>query len=313
MAQPPEVAAQAEFLVRLYAEAHARLIDQLRAVVDEPRQARRAVRLRGLIAAVQAELAALRDPTAAWVTAQLPAVYAAGATEAAAQLGSTFTWTAIHRDAVQALAGQTWSDLLAQTQHVASATKRALRQMAADATRATVLESQTPAGAARDLAAEAHRAGLFTVRYADGAEHSIADWADTAIRTRSAEAYTRGELNLSRAEGVTHMRCFDGAACGLTNHQDGDKPNGRVFPIDVADAHPLAHPRCARSWSPEPLIRSASDAENARTYNPDQQARMAAEEAHRAATATTPLAGRSMRVPRQPRTPRATRGTPTAV
>lgn len=69
--------------------------------------------------------------------------------------------------------------------------------------------------------------------------------ATRIARTESGQAYNLGAIASYRAAGLTHVRVLDG---------DEDEPcasaNGATWTLDEADAHPLGHPNCTRSFSP---------------------------------------------------------------
>ena len=135
----------------------------------------------------------------------------------------------------------------------------------------------------------------------------MADYGDTLARTTTATVRNAGELTLSRAEGVTFMECFDGPDCGLTAHNDPVKANGLVLPIDEAESYPVAHPRCARSWSPRPDVRTAEEAEAGRRYDDVEAERLAEAEQRRAAETLVDGRRRGTFAVREPRTGRAAR------
>lgn len=303
--QPRQVSAAADELIRLYREAQDRLIAQYQAIIDGPRRGAQQARIRELIRAVDTEIHTLNAQTSLWASERLPIIFAEGGQHAAGLVGSTFTWHAIHLEAVQKLAETAWSDLLSKTQHVERTTKRALRSLAANATRATVLESQTPVRAAADFADLARADGILTVTYANGAEVAIADYAEMAVRTTSASVFNGGSLSQNRDDGIEWLEVADGPDCGWTEHDDDDLADGSIRSLDEADEFPISHPGCARSFLPRPDLTSADDAADAQP-DPDLQLAAANAERARGDTATRTLSGRARtpREPRQPRTPR---------
>jgi hypothetical protein len=49
---------------------------------------------------------------------------------------------------------------------------------------------------------------------------------------------------------IKGLLVFDGDDCGWTAHDDPEKADGKQVTFDEADANPLAHPRCVRSFAP---------------------------------------------------------------
>jgi hypothetical protein len=266
MPQPAEVAQAAEELIAVFRRVQVDITAQLATVATEANQVRRRARLRELQRAVSGQVATLQAETHAWLTGRLPAAYALGGQSAATVLATEFTWSGFDANAIQALAGQAWDDLLSATRYVDDATKKWVRAEARRQTELTVVEGRTAQQAGRELVKAAagelvDDAGpVGVIRYADGSYRRLDDYADMLLRTTSARTYVAGQLNQSRQQGVTFMECFDGDDCGLENHDDDEKPDGNVYPIEVAEEFPTAHPNCVRSWSPRPDITSADEA-----------------------------------------------------
>lgn len=246
----------------------------------------------------------------------LPLVYAQGA----ADTSLPFAWTQSSREAVEALAARNWDELLASTRYVRRTTKAALRELvhagALDVLTGTA--TADAAGLALTNLAQDAAGDVLTVQYRNGARHALADYADTALRTQTALAYNDGALDQFARYDVRWVECIDGPSCGLTAHDDPELANGLVVTLDVAREYPIAHPRCARSWSPRADIATERGASrhNARR-DPDALAAQALEERQRAATATVTgrrftlaseerrVAARTARTQRTPRAPRS--------
>lgn len=255
MPLPPPTAAAVDQLLDLYRAAQANLLDEIvRAAADlTGTSASHRQRLAGLLRAVEEEMTTLDAAARTWSSAQLPGIYQLGAEQGAAAIDRQFQWTQLHRDAVQVLAADTFDDLLNATGYVRRDVKAFIRVAARERTAAVVLEGRTATQAGRDLARRLAQRGIAAVVYKNGARHSLADYADTVIRTRAATIGNAGTLNVGAEAGVKYAECFDGAGCGLTSHQDPDTANGSVRTLAVAQAHPTAHPRCSRSWALLPV------------------------------------------------------------
>jgi len=106
-----------------------------------------------------------------------------------------------------------------------------------------------------------HPIGL--VRYRDGSYRSVADHGDMLTRTRSALAFNRATLDVAVAVGAGWVETFDGTGCNWVTHTVGGAANGAIVETEFAAAHPLAHPRCQRSFRPRPDIDSARRARKA--------------------------------------------------
>jgi len=313
VAQPPEVDAAASELVALFELAQKDIAGQLAELAHTGAAgAAKRRRLRRLERTVETTLDGLERDAAAWLRTRLPAIYQLGASTAAGQLGQTFTWTQPHSDAVTALARRTWDDLLSATRYVRESTKAWIRAEARRGVALALIEGRTPEQAravflrsAGDVA-EALGGDVFTVRYRNGAAHTLRDYADTLVRTETAKAYNAGSINTAGAAGITHMECADGFDCGLVSHDDTEKPNGKIYPIAQAASYSLAHPRCQRAWLPRPDV-SAATASRAASLRPASQIADQAANDQRRRDAVAARAQRRARQLRQARTPRRPR------
>lgn len=251
----PEAEALVDELLDLYRAAQADLIDELVRVAGDTSLRGRAYRSRltGLSRAVTQAMEDLDAAAADWTTRSLPEVYALGAEQAAQEVGERFNWTQIHREAVQVLAQDTYSDLLAATRFVRRDTKAFIRTAAREHSRAVLLEGKTATQAGRELSRRLGQRGISAVTYKNGARHGLADYSDTVVRTKTALAYNGGQLNIAVEHDVPFVQVSDGAGCGWTSHDDPDTANGSVRTRDEANEYPIAHPRCARSFALLPV------------------------------------------------------------
>lgn len=288
MPQPPEVTSAADQLLAAYAAA----ADALRSAIADAKGSDER-RLRAALRAVDDIMGQLAQETRAYVAETIPAVWSQGATDT----GLTFAWNQANAEAVQALATQDYDELLKATTHVIETTKRSLRTLAKQGALDSVVDGGTAnaAGLALTNTVQDSLGQVMTVAYANGAEHSLADWADTALRTQTAMAYNGGALQQFTNYGVEWVEIADGPSCGLTAHDDPELANGLVVPLATAQAYPLAHPRCARSLLPRVDLSSKADAKAANdARDMDALNAQALEERQRAAQAT--VTGRRMTV-----------------
>lgn len=285
MPQPREITRTAEELIRVYVNAWQRIVEEQEAILGDPRRFRRRARLNELRTVVEEELDRLGVVTRGWLRTRLPQVYAAGADAALRQVGGqAFTWTTLHREAIQRLATDTFDDLLAATEYVRRDTKRFIREVAKLATERTLTTGRTAQQAARTVRDLLREHGITAVVYKNGARHGLGDYSDMLLRTKTAQAYNLGTINTATERGFTRFEIFDGPGCGLTAHAAGPEANGMVVDADTALAWPLSHPRCQRAFSASVLAPAAER----------PQGRF-----------TTPRPARTARRPRTPRVARA--------
>lgn len=102
-------------------------------------------------------------------------------------------------------------------------------------------------------------AGLNCVEYANGARHTIADYADMAIRTASKRAYLQGEGAKRQEWGITTVimakrgnpcpKCLPFVGKVLIDDvwSSGKKSDGKYPLMSTAIARGLYHPRCKDS------------------------------------------------------------------
>jgi hypothetical protein len=312
MPQPAEADRAAQELIALYERAQADIAAQLEAIATTPGKGNQRRRLRVAANRVDRELVRLDTAARTWHRDRLPDVYGLGGATASVQMGERWAWTSGHQNAVQSLASRSFDDLLSATRYVREETKRWLRDQVRRQAGLSLVEGRTAQQAAKALvsaageAVEAIGGPVGYVRYADGSYRTLADYADTALRTTTAQAYNAGSLNQYRALGVTHVLVTDGTACGWDGHDSGDTANGSVRTVAEAMRQPLSHPRCRRSFSAAPQGVTTGDqaARMGLTPTPEQLADQAATELARAAS--RPIVGR------QPRTPRTARSARTA-
>lgn len=223
----------------------------------------RLLRLRQMRATVdalvqQADLLAIR-----FTNAQIPAAYELGGAALAAGMSAGPQWGKPDVDLLGQVMTGVRDDLLAATTGVSQSTKQLVRTLAGEQLTFKAAVGQTAVQAGRDLARRLAGQGITSVIYRDGSRHGLDEYAEMAVRTKSAEAYQLGGFSQARAFDVKFMELFDGPGCGLDAHEDPVKANGMVLPTEQAAAHPLSHPRCVRVASPRPDIRTAAEARRA--------------------------------------------------
>lgn len=75
--------------------------------------------------------------------------------------------------------------------------------------------------------------------------------SETIARTETKIAQNKSSIMAYRTNPVIKgLLVFDGDDCGWTAHDDPEKADGKQVTFDEADANPLAHPRCVRSFAP---------------------------------------------------------------
>lgn len=205
--------------------------------------------------------------TTGWVASALPQVYGLGGLVGASQAGGQFTWTAVHREAVQLLVDDTFNDLLAATRHVARTTKQLVRAVVRDEALQKAIEGKSPFEAAREVRRILEANNISAVVYKDGSKHGLAEYSRMVMRTKTATAYNQGTINGAAHEGVQWWQAFDGPECGWTFHEDPTPASGRMVMKDEALEFVISHPQCRRSFGARPDVTSQEGARAAEQEN----------------------------------------------
>lgn len=248
-------------LLKAYQRADRQIRDELRRIGEAERHETRKRRLRALQAEIEDLRANLDADARAWVEETLPKIYRLGGVAAAAEVGTTFTFTQLHRTALTAMANDTMRSLLAGNDNIAVAARRLVRASVKEASLDKLLLGKTAVQASRELRGELASRAITAITYKNGAKHQIGDYADMVIRSVTARAYNIGTLTEAKQAGVRYAVCSDGFGCGLTSHESEEKPDGRIYPLGTAMRHLTSHPRCRRAWSPLPSVRSRKQAD----------------------------------------------------
>ncbi|MFV0496071.1 phage minor capsid protein [Mycobacterium sp.] len=271
-------------LIAVYTEAQQMLLAELETVIGEPNESRRRRRIRNLIDTHERTMSELTDTTRNWWTTEIPVAHRLGATDFAAGRVAPI----INRNVIESFARRTWDDIASRLEQIDDDTRRSLRNLARSGTRSGLLESKTAQQAGRDMAREAAKEGIWSVRYHGGAHHTMRDYADTVIRTTTATAYNDGALTQAKAEGIGWVEYADGSDCGVNSHDDPQKADGLIVKVDTVVM--LSHPRCRRALLPAPFAQPLETAD--RSIGPERPP----------GPATIPT-----REPRTPRVPRTAR------
>lgn len=248
-------------LRRLYEEAWTRIInlqDALLADWAALNRANRLARLAELRATVEHLMDDADQQATRWTREQLPNAYLLGARTVATVGG--IAWTHADLDAINRIAADTYTDLLAATSFVKRSTRDLIRRLTREHLADKLIRGLTAEQAAVNLRRDLEGHGITAVVYKDGSRHGLADYTDMLTRTKTAEAYSISTLNQIKAAGMGWVEVFDGYGCGWDGHDDPDKANGTVRAIDEAMRTPISHPRCVRAFGGRPDVTSQQEA-----------------------------------------------------
>lgn len=293
MAQPAEVQAIADELIVEY-QTVADIIDRFnRDLVAHP-QARRT-----LIARLRSELGVALDQTddvmRAWLAERFPTVYVLGANVSAKALGLQLDPFALTNSAaLQRMINDLFDDLLTATRFVRRDVKRFIAESAKLIAEGKLRDGETAVHAGARLTQILEERGIRGITYKNGSRHSIDEYAQTVIRSKTAVAYNTGTLDAASNAGVAFYELADGFGCGLTSHDDPETANGMIVDENTARSWPISHPNCTRAVLPRPDLTSTKGAPST----------TAAQRADQKAFEIARAVNRPARQRRQPRTPR---------
>lgn len=256
MPQPDEVLRTSQAVRDAYRAAWLIVTQEQEQLADQPEKFRRRDRLAEMRNRIEAVMDDVDETGRLWIAERFPDTYAAGAATTAPE---QFGWSQIHREAVEELAQELTYDLLTATKNVRKSTKQLIRTVARDESLRKAIVGDTAGGASKRMREILEKKGIHAVVYANGAKHGLGEYADMAIRTKTAQAYNVGTLN--GAPDVTYWEVFDGPTCGWSSHDDTTLALGRVVSRDEALANPTAHPNCRRAFGPRPDITNKKDAQ----------------------------------------------------
>lgn len=98
----------------------------------------------------------------------------------------------------------------------------------------------------------ARRRPIKGTTYGNGAVQEFGNYGELVLRSSAARAYNVGFLNAAAAAGKELVIVSDGVDCGWRHHRDLEMASGKVATIEEANAFPIAHPNCVRSFSIAP-------------------------------------------------------------
>jgi hypothetical protein len=306
------IAAIEEPLLKAYAQAWEQILEMQERVVLDPVRWRQRRRLEEMRKAIEAAMDQLDATTRLWVQTELVRPYALGAAAGATELAESAAavWSQLPKDAISRMATDTLADLLKSTRHVRRTTKSMIRAVARDEILRKLIIGDTAEAAGRRVEKLLLTRGISAITYSDGSRHGLKEYAQVLVRTKTAEAYNLGSLQAQDALGIGFWECFDGARCGWTSHNDGDRALGKIVTRDEALAFPISHPQCRRSFGARPDILSKKMADALTpSVTPEQiAAGLAADVERSRAQAASRYRSRRMSAPRPAPRARANAG-----
>lgn len=217
---------------------------------NDPTQAVKVRRLKEMASRIYTVMDEVDDGIEYWAKSQFPQAYALGVQ---GQLGE-MVWTNLHQEATQRLAQDLFNDLLEATKGVRESTKGLIRNIARDEALQSTIAGGTAQQAGRAMRDKLAAEGIHAVQYVDGSRHSLTEYSEMAMRTKTAEAYNGGTLNAHPE--TKYWEVFDGPTCGLSFHDDPTLASGLILERGDCEKYLISHPNCRRAFGPRPDIQS---------------------------------------------------------
>ena len=243
-------------LVKVLRQAWDRVMAEQAELEFDPSKATKRKRLLEMMKSIFQLMDEVDDEAYAWVTGAYPQAYALGVTQTTGEM----VWSAIHQEAVEELAQDLFQDLLEATKGVRETTKGLIRSIARDEALQSTIAGGTAQQAGRAMKEKLAAEGIHAVTYKNGSRHSLTEYSEMAMRTKTAEAFNKGTLNAH--PDVRYFEVFDGPQCGLSFHDDPTAAVGLILERSDCEKYLISHPNCRRAFGPRPDILSPEEAKS---------------------------------------------------
>lgn len=246
----------------------------------------RDAQIRGILGRVSTLRADLEGQATLFANERLGAIYRDGMSRADRLLAAAGrdvgqgTFTALHREALEVLAADTFDDLAAATDYLDASTKRTIREATKLRTTIGAARGTTVGQDTRALVAALERGGVTGFVDRAGRSWRISTYAEMVTRTKSAHAYNTGTVLRAEETGTTTFEIYDGERSG---HDACLAYNRKTCTAAWALAHPTQHPNCVRAFGPLPLHTGGVDYGAEGSGTAADRVRAAADERERAA------------------------------
>lgn len=229
----------------------------------EPSRLVRVQRLNQMKREVDTAFIDLDDQVSQWANADVGSFYRQGHDIAAATMGSGFSFTLPHRQALIAISNDAYNDVGTRLQQVRRgfgdkvelqkmyegldpAVIASLQEKSRSAVTQMLLTGEDPRKISKFLAQDLWRDGVQIID-AGGNHWNPEKYTRMLIRTKSANAYNAGSLNKYAEAGVRRVKVFD----GMEDDPECAEANGQVWTLDYAMEHVIEHPNCRRAFAVE--------------------------------------------------------------
>lgn len=222
----------------------------------------RDAQIRGILGRVATLRTELEGQAQIFASERLTAIYTDGMRRAERLLAGAGidvgqgSFTALHREALEVLASDTFDDLAAATGYLEASTKRTIREATKLRTTVGAARGTTVGQDTRALVDTLQRHGVTGFVDRTGRHWRLSTYAEMVTRTKSAHAYNTGTVLRAAETGTDVFEIYDGDRSG---HRECLAYNRKTCTGAWALAHPTQHPNCVRGFGPLPLHRGGVD------------------------------------------------------
>lgn len=249
--------AEAERLIKFYVQAEREILDRLNRALLRGNKTEYLAQMKKNIEAI---LQQLREGNRTWCTEAIPRVYSQGLYSADAMLEDAGVkikagFGAIHQQAAQVLAENTFQSLDRVAQLIGRRTEGIYRDLAIENIRGSVAGYDTWKQVARRYREQLAEKGVTGFQDAAGRNWNMRSYAEMVARTTTQQAHTEGTLNrLSEQDHDLIIVSSHRGACSLCTPWEGKvlSISGKTkgYPtFEEAKAAGLMHPNCRHAVS----------------------------------------------------------------
>ncbi|MGE5572948.1 MAG: phage minor capsid protein [Bacteroidota bacterium] len=248
--------AEADRLAKLYMKAELEIVKAINQALERRNDTRY---LRAMLENVKKVQADLLKGTRAWSEQAVPRLYREGMKEAESQLQRAglsvkFGFGAVHQQAVQVLAENSYRRLADIVQVIGRRTEDLYRETALEATRQSIIGYKTWSEVAGDIRKRLQEQGVTAFEDRRGRKWNLSTYSEMVARTTTAEAHLAGtgnrllenghDLVIISSHGSPCEKCtkWEGRVISLTGKTPG-------YPtLEHAKGEGLFHPNCRHTY-----------------------------------------------------------------
>lgn len=248
--------AEADRLAKLYMKAELEIVKEINQALERRNDVRYLKALLENVRRIQADLLA---GTRTWSEQAVPRLYKQGMREAEEQLQRaglkvSFGFGAVHQQAVQVLAENSYRRLADVVQVIGRRVEDLYRETALEATRQSIVGYKSWGEVARDIRKRLEERGITAFKDARNRTWDLSTYSEMVARTTTAEAHWEGTSNRLLESGHDLVRISShSSSCEKCQPWEGKiisltgKTPGYPTMREAIDAG-FRHPQCRHTW-----------------------------------------------------------------